>query len=108
MPSVQRGLLADGLGTLTAGLLGTVGLNTFSGSIGIATATGITSRRVAFAIAGLFLAMSMLPPVWRLLAAVPLEVAGGVLMFSACFIVVSGVQVVMPRMLDRPAERILG
>src|SRR3546814_6855402 len=83
MPSVQRGLLADGLGTLTAGLLGTVGLNTFSGSIGIATATGITSRRVAFAIAGLFLAMSMLPPVWRLLAAVPLEVAGGVLMFSA-------------------------
>src|SRR3546814_16904005 len=82
MPSVQRGLLADGLGTLTAGLLGTVGLNTFSGSIGIATATGITSRRVAFAIAGLFLAMSMLPPVWRLLAAVPLEVAGGVLMFS--------------------------
>src|SRR3546814_1381224 len=101
MPSVQRGLLADGLGTLTAGLLGTVGLNTFSGSIGIATATGITSRRVAFAIAGLFLAMQMLPPVWRLLAAVPLEVAGGVLMFSDCLIVVSGVQVVMTRTIGR-------
>src|SRR3546814_11274984 len=52
--------------------------------------------------------MSMLPPVWRLLAAVPLEVAGGVLMFSACFIVVSGVQVVMTRMLDARRTIVVG
>lgn len=108
MPSVQRGLLADSLGTVIAGVLGTVGLNTFSGSIGISTATGITARRVAYAIGGLFLLMSLLPPVWRLLAAVPLEVAGGVLMFSACFIIVSGIQVVMTRMLDARRTIVFG
>src|SRR3546814_18760100 len=68
MPSVRRGLPADGPGTLTAGLPGTVGLNTYSGSLGIATATALTSRRGAFAIAGLLLPMSSLPPVWRLRA----------------------------------------
>lgn len=106
--SVQRGLLADGLGTMVAGLLGTVGLNTFSGSIGISVATGITSRRVALAIGGLFVVLSMLPPVWSLLAAVPLEVAGGVLLFAACFIIVSGVQVVMTRMLDARKTIVIG
>ena len=106
--SVQRGLLADGLGTTIAGLLGTVGLNTFSGSVGISVATGITSRRVALAIGGMFVAMSMLPPVWRLLAAVPLEVAGGVLLFAACFIIVSGVQVIMTRMLDARKTIVIG
>ncbi|MEQ8814791.1 MAG: solute carrier family 23 protein [Thalassobaculum sp.] len=108
MPSVQRGLLADGLGTVLAGLLGTVGTNTFSGSIGISVATGITARRVAWAIGGIFLAMSALPPVWRLLAAVPLEVAGGVLLFSACFIIISGVQVIMTRMLDARKTVLIG
>lgn len=108
MPSVQRGLLSDGLGTVIAGLLGTVGLNTFSGSIGISLATGVTARRVAWAIGGFFLLLSLLPPVWRLLAAVPLEVAGGVLMFSACFIIVSGIQVIMTRMLDARKTILIG
>src|SRR5690606_15467809 len=40
MASLKRGLLADGLGNVVAGAVGTMGLSPFSGSIGLSVATG--------------------------------------------------------------------
>ena len=48
--TIRAGTLADGMGTFAAGLLGTIGVNTYSASVGLAIATGVLARRVALAV----------------------------------------------------------
>lgn len=100
MRTLRGGVLADGLGTLLAGLVGTVGLNTFSGSVGLSVATGVAARRVGLAAGIIFVLLSMLPFVSALLVAIPRAVTGAVLLFSAAFIIINGAQVMMSRLLD--------
>lgn len=104
--SIRRGILAEGLGTALGGLIGNpIGLNTFSGSIGLAAATGVTARRVGYAVAGWVFAIALLPGVLSFFIAIPRPIMGGVLLFAAAFIIFNGIQVIVGRMLD--ARRIL-
>ncbi|MGE0714734.1 MAG: uracil-xanthine permease family protein [Alphaproteobacteria bacterium] len=98
--SIGRGLRADGLSSIVSGLLGSVGLNTFSGSIGLAQATGVMARRVGYAVGGLFIALAFFPRVVAVAAAIPEPITGAVLLFSATFIVANGLQIIVARLLD--------
>jgi xanthine permease XanP len=46
MPSLKRGLLADGISASLSGLLGGMGQSTASSNIGLSLGTGATSRRI--------------------------------------------------------------
>ncbi len=98
--SIHRGVLADGLGDVFAGLIGTVGLNTYSGSVGLSAATGITSRRVALAIGAMWITLACIPGIPQIVAIVPRSILGGALLFTSCFIVFNGVQIIADRVLD--------
>lgn len=98
--SIHQGVLADGLGSVCAGLIGTVGLNTYSGSVGLSAATGITSRRVALAVAALWVTLACIPGVPQLVTVIPRSILGGALLFTSCFIVFNGVQIIADRVLD--------
>lgn len=98
--SIYRGVLADGMGTVFAGLIGTVGLNTYSGSVGLSAATGITSRRVALAIGALWIILACIPGLPQLVTVVPRSILGGALLFTSCFIVFNGIQIISDRVLD--------
>ena len=63
MRSVSGGVLADGLATVGAGLFGSIGMNPSASSLGLTTATGVSSRRVALAIGGIFAVLAFLPKV---------------------------------------------
>jgi NCS2 family nucleobase:cation symporter-2 len=108
MASMQSGLLADGLGSVVAGLLGTVGVNSFSGSIGLSIATGVTSRAVGYATGVLFIFVSFMPPLSELLALMPRPVMGAILIFTACFILLSGMQVITSRLMDGRRTLVIG
>jgi NCS2 family nucleobase:cation symporter-2 len=108
MRSIGRGVLADALGTVTAGMLGTVGVNSSPTAVGLASATGVTSRRVAWAIGGIFLALAFLPRVGSALAIMPRPVVGAVLVFAACFVFVNGLQIVTSRLLDARRTFVIG
>ena len=95
-----RGVVADGLGTAFSGLLGGVGLNTSTPSVGIATASGVTSRVVAYAVGSLFLALAFMPKFAAVLAIMPRPVMGAALVFAACFILINGLQIATSRLLD--------
>jgi len=95
-----RGVIADGLGSTLSGLMGGVGINTSTPSVGIATASGVTSRVVAYAVAGLFLALALTPKFAAVLAIMPRPVMGAALVFAACFILISGLQIATSRLLD--------
>jgi hypothetical protein len=72
--SIKGGVLADGLGCIGAGLLGTMGLNTGPSLVGVSKASGATSRCIAFACAGLLVLFAFVPKIAALFLMLPLSV----------------------------------
>jgi NCS2 family nucleobase:cation symporter-2 len=108
MRSATRGVLADGISTALAGALNAVGTNTSTPSVGLASATGVASRRVGIVIGLLFLALGLLPKLTTLLALMPRSVMVAALLFSICFILINGVQVMTSRLLDSRKTLVIG
>ena len=100
MKSASGGLLASGLGTLFSGLSGGVAQTTVSSSIGLSLATGTTSRSLAIPTGIMVAALAFFPKLAAVLAVMPAPVVGAILIYSACFIVLGGMQLLTSRMLD--------
>ena len=105
---ISRGTLANGIGSALAGFLGTAGLNASTANIGLAGATGVTSRRIAYVTGGIFIALAFMPKLSGLLAVMPRPVMGAALMFVAAFIIVSGLQIITSRLLDARRTFVIG
>jgi len=108
MRNATRGVLADGTGTAIAGAMGAVGISTATPSVGLASATGVASRRVAYAVGGIFLLLGFMPKITALLAIMPRSVMVAALMFSVCFIIINGLQVMALRLLDVRRTLVIG
>ncbi|HKN23674.1 MAG TPA: solute carrier family 23 protein [Candidatus Acidoferrum sp.] len=100
MKSISGGLLASGFGTFFSGLSGGVAQNTVSSSIGLSLATGTTSRSIALPAGLAVIALAFFPKIAAVLVAMPAPVVGAMLIYSACFIVIGGLQLLTSRMLD--------
>ena len=100
MGSISRGLLAEAISTITAGLLGGVGQSTSSTNIAVSIATGATSRVIAFVTGSLLIGCAFLPKVATVFALMPTPVMGALLIFVASFMIVAGIQLISSRMLD--------
>ena len=74
----------------------------------VAGATGVTSRRIAYATGAIFIALAFMPKLSGLLAVMPRPVMGAALMFVSAFIVVSGLQIVTSRLLDPRRTFVIG
>lgn len=108
MRSLSGGVLANAISTTSAGLLGTIGVNTLTSSVGLAGATGVTSRRIAYVVGGMFLVLAFLPKAAALLAVMPRPVLGATLWFSGAFVLINGLQIVTSRMLDPRRTFVIG
>lgn len=108
LAGVARGTLANAIGSVLAGAFGTSGLTTSSSNIGLAGATGVTSRRVGWVTGIIFIALAFMPKFAGLLAIMPQPLMGAALMFVAAFILVSGVQIIAARLLDVRRTFVIG
>jgi NCS2 family nucleobase:cation symporter-2 len=108
MHSLRRGVLADGLGSGLSGLFGTLGLNTVSSTAVVQVATGLASRRVAYATAGLLGALAFLPFFSVALALIPTPVIGGITLFVGALTMISGLQTVASCPLDQRRSVVVG
>lgn len=108
MRSITRGVLADGASTILAGVAGAVGTNSSTPSVGLAAATGVASRKVAFAIGTIFLLLGFFPKLPALLAVMPRPVIVAALLFAVSFIIINGLQVMGSRMLDARRTLVIG
>jgi xanthine/uracil permease len=106
--SIYRGVLADGIGTVVAGLIGTLGINTYSGSVGLANATGVTARVVGVATGILWIVLAFLPATSAVIVAIPKPVLGAALFFVSTFIVANGLQIIAQRALDNRKIIVIG
>lgn len=107
-PNIEAGVMADGLGTLFAGLIGTMGLNTYSASVGLSVATEVKARRVALGVGVGWIALAFIPGSSVAVMAIPRPVLGAALLFASSFIVLSGISILGQRLLDARRTIVVG
>jgi xanthine permease XanP len=106
--SITGGVLADAVATTAAGIAGVTGTNSHSAAVGLSSATGVTSRQVAYAVAAIFVLLTFFPKLTALLAVMPRAVIVAALLFAATFIIINGLQVISSRMLDVRRTLVVG
>ncbi len=100
MDNIARGVAADGLGCVIAGLGNAPGMSSAPSFVGLSSATAATSRSIGFAAAAILIVFAFMPKVGAAIIGLPVGIAGAVLVFTAAFLVVSGIQVMLTHELD--------
>jgi NCS2 family nucleobase:cation symporter-2 len=97
---LRRGLVAQSLAVVAAGLAGAMPTGTSSACVGLAIGTRVLSRRVAIFAAVALLVLACCPKLLALLLALPDPVEAAMLLYVCCFMLASGCQLMGARMLD--------
>ena len=100
MTSVSGGVMANSLGTIFSGLAGGFAQNNASSSLGLELATGVTSRSIAVPAGLIVIALAFLPGLAGTFSIMPAPVMGALLIYSTCFLMLGGLQLMTARMLD--------
>jgi NCS2 family nucleobase:cation symporter-2 len=106
--SIRRGILGDGLANVVAGLLGTYGMSVSTANVGLVAATGVATRRMAYLVAPILVLAAFQPNFIGVLQIMPVPVMAAALMFTAVFIMISGVQIITMRILDSRRTLVIG
>lgn len=108
MGTLRRGVLADALAVVGAGLLGGMPQSTSSSNVGLSLANGVTSRYVGFSAGLIFIGFAFSPLLALCFVYMPSALKGAILVFVACFMIVAGLQLVMSRMMDARKTFVVG
>jgi xanthine permease XanP len=108
MKNLSGGILADGLGGVIPGLIGGYGQSTSSSNVGMSIATGSTSRKIAIPVSVLFILLAFFPKLAEVFIIMPNPVMGAAMVFSVSFMITTGFQMMMSRMLDARKIFVIG
>ena len=108
MKSISGGVIADGIGCAVGGALGTPGMSASPSLVGIEKITGVTSRVIAWSIAGWLVVLSCLPKFASLIVNMPRPVMAAALFFNGALMFVAGIQIVVSRPITLRASLIIG
>lgn len=97
---IQGGLMADGLCVVASGLLGGMASDTAASNVALSSATGATSRRIGFGAGFLFILLGFSPKLSGILSIMPRPVMGAILIYVTCFMIFSGLSIIMASKLD--------
>jgi len=106
--SLGRGVFSSGLGNILAGLLGAMGQATMSSNIGFSKATGALNRKIGIATGILLILLAFNPKLSIIIAYMPAPVMGATLILLSSFIIITGMQVIMSRLLDSRKTFVIG
>jgi xanthine/uracil permease len=106
--AIRAGTLADGLGCVVAGIVGVLGTNTYSGSVGLAAANGVLARRVGIAAGIGWIVLGLLPGAASVLYAIPAGILGAACFYSATFTIKTGIAMLAQRLVDARRTLIIG
>lgn len=100
MKAAEGAIRGNALGDVGAALSGGFASGSSSGSIGIAFATGVTAWRVGIGAGLLILLSAFSPRLIALLTVIPSPVIGAILLYSAAFLIVAGMDLILSRRLS--------
>lgn len=95
MRRIGGGLLADSISVTMSGLLGGMASDTSASNVALSRASGATSRWVGVMAGGLFIILAFFPKIGSLLSIMPAPVMGAILVFVTCFMIMSGIQIIL-------------
>ena len=108
LPMIGRLLNALGLCNLLNGLTGTLGSAISSANLGLVHVTGVAARRVAVLAGVLLLPIAFLPQLTTFMILMPRPVVGAILVYTSAFMLVSGTELVLSRLLDARRRATVG
>jgi len=106
--SLSGGQVGNGIATIISAMIGSLGINSYSSSIGLSLATGITSRSLAYIISIAFALLALVPTAAAVFATIPAPVIGAAMFFTAAFVLTSGLQMITARLLDSRKIIVIG
>ena len=98
--SAAGGVQASSIGNLIAGTVGGTAVGISSSNVGLAFATGTSARIVGFVAGGLMIGAVFLPKAIVALASIPAPVIGAIMIYTAAYMIVSGMDLILSRMLS--------
>ncbi len=105
---ISRGVLADALTVMAAGTVSVYAVNVSASSAGLTAATGVASRRVAYATSAIFVLLAFLPMFTQLLVLMPKPVVGATLVFTSCAVLKNGMEAIAARIYDTRKTLVVG
>lgn len=105
---IGRGLVADGACVTVSGLLGGLASDTSASNVSLSAASGATARVIGFAVGALFAALGFSPKLSALLSIMPAPVSGAIMVFVICFMMLSGLQIMLSNKPDIRKTFVLG
>ena len=108
LPKIGRLLYGQGLMHLLSALTGTLPTNFSSANVGLTHATGVASRRVGVGAGLLLLIVAVLPQIIEFFILLPQAVVGAILIYTAAYMIVSGIELIMSRLLNSRRRATIG
>ncbi|MBC7608214.1 MAG: hypothetical protein H7228_01350 [Polaromonas sp.] len=99
-PPIRRGLLANGLGIMASGFLGSLCSLPSASGMGLSIAMGTLARSILWTGSALLVALALCPKAVIVFVLTPEPVKAAMLLFLAGFILTQGCQLVTTRLLD--------
>ncbi len=108
MQPISRGILAFGIGNLTTGVIGGLGMSTSSSNVGLSLSLGATSRVILFSIGTWLLVLAFIPKLAAVFVIMPEPVMGACLVYSSSYMIVAGFQLICVKPLGMIETFVLG
>jgi xanthine permease XanP len=105
---VGNGLMADAFCVTVSGLLGGMASDTSASNVAFSAASGATSRYIGYMTGALFIALGFFPRITGVLCIMPMPVMGAILIFVTCFMIISGIQIIMGAGMDNRKTFVIG
>lgn len=97
-PDLDRiggGLMADSVAVAVSGLLGGMASDTSASNVALSGATGATSRTIGYGAGALFVILGFSPKISGVLSIMPAPVMGAILVLVTCYMIFSGIQIIL-------------
>jgi xanthine permease XanP len=104
---VRRGVAADGVGSVLAGLLGSMPMTTFAQNNGVIRLTGVAARRVGYGVGLTLVTLALVPKLGTVLSLMPKPVLGGATLLLFATVAVAGLEMVVHDGFEAREQKIL-
>jgi xanthine permease XanP len=108
LKNVGKGLMASGISVFSCGLLGGVATDTSASNVGLSAATGANSRVIAWSAGLIFMLLGFLPKIAALFTIMPQPVMGAIVVFVTCYMLISGMQIILANPISTRMTFIIG
>lgn len=100
MLAAERAVAGIGLANITASMLAATPCGVSRTAVGFAASTGATARVIGFAAGAVIFSTAFFPKAVAFLTLIPGPVTGALLLYTACFMLVNGMALILTRRLN--------